>query len=208
YHSWGPYDFDASAFGKRLHVGGSVLDAKTSRNPSLRVNSLTVSTSGGSRTFTGADVRDALGLRSTFFSVGVLDLEKPSQPLVYGVGSPLSGIARAISNPRIERLDKGKWTLAAPVDRDPDATFTVAGKSTAKASYRLSGSGTSTAPLTLGVSAYVRLDPAASTTELSGRARPIVQGAAVTIQRNTGSGWTTISQASLDASGHFAATVD
>src|SRR5262249_7362176 len=206
YHSWGPFVFSAGAFGKRLGLG-TILDARASRNKSLRVNSLAVSTSLGSRTFSGENLRDTLGLRSTFFSVGVLALDKPAKPLVYGIGSPLTGIARAVSKPRIERLDGGKWGLVAPIDRDPDGTFTVALKAKTKGTYRVAGSGASSTPVTLGVSAYVRLDPAANASSLSGRGRPIVAGAPVTIQRNAGSGWTTVATTSLGASGRFAADV-
>ena len=153
-------------------------------------------------------MRDVLGLRSTYFSLGVLAVNQPSKPLVYGIGSPLSGIARAVTKPRIERLDNGKWVLAAKVDRDPGGTFTVPVKAKSKVTYRVSGSGASSPPVKVGVSAYVRLDPTASTTALSGRGRPIVQGAPVTIQRNSGSGWTNVTTTTLDASGRFAATVD
>ena len=206
YHSWGPYVYSAADFGKRLGVG-TIRDARASRNKSLRVNSLAVTTSSGSRTFSGENLRDTLGLRSTFFSVGVLALDKPAKPLVYGVASPLTGIARAVTKPRVERLDAGKWALAAPIDREPDGTFTVALKANGKSSYRVAGSGAASPPITLGVSAYVRLDPAASATSLSGRGRPVVAGAPVTIQRNAGSGWTTVASTSLDASGRFSADV-
>ena len=205
YHSWGPYVYSAADFAKRLGLNGKLQDARAGRNPSLRVNSVSFSTSAGKQSMSGSQLRDVLGLRSTFFSVGVLALDKPSKPLVYGVGSPLSGTARAISNPRIEKLIGGKWVLATPVDREPNGTFTVAVKATAKASYRVAGSGAASAPVAVGVSAYVRLDPAASTASLSGRGRPIVAGAPVTIQRNAGSGWTNVATAELDATGHFSA---
>jgi len=208
YHSWGPYVYSAADFARRLGLSGKLLDARTSRNPSARVNSVAFSTSAGQRTLSGSDLRQTLGLRSTWFSVGVLALDKPSKPFVYGVGSPLSGTARAISHPRIERLEAGKWVPAAPVVIDPDGTFTVAVKAKAKGSYRLGSAKAATSPVTVSVSAYVRLDPAASTTALTGRARPIVNGAPVTIQQNSGSGWTNVATAVLDASGHFSADLD
>ena len=203
YHSWGPYVYSGSDLAKRLGLGGRIVDARASRNPSLRVNSANFTLASGSRTFSGEALRDTLGLRSTFFSLGVLALDKPSKPLVYGVASPLTGIARGVTRPRIQRLDGGKWVLAAAIDREPNGTFTAAVKATAKGTYRVSGSGAASAPLTVGVSAYVRLDPAASATSLSGRARPIVEGSPVTIQRNTGSGWTNVATAALDGTGHF-----
>ena len=147
YHSWGPYVYSAADFAKRLGLNGKLQDARAGRNPSLRVNSVSFSTSAGKQSMSGSQLRDVLGLRSTFFSVGVLALDKPSKPLVYGVGSLLSGTARAISNPRIEKLVGGKWVLATPVDREPNGTFTVAVKATAKASYRVAGSGAASAPV-------------------------------------------------------------
>jgi SpoIID/LytB domain protein len=205
FHSWGPYVYDPATFARKLGLGGRILDARTKRNPSARVDSLALTTSTGQRSFTGGDVRETLGLRSSWFSVGVLALDKPAKPLVYGIESQLSGIARSVTNPRIQRLESGKWKLAAPVDRASDGTFTAAVRATSKGVYRLASAKAASSPVSLGVSAYVKLDPAPSASSLTGRARPILQGAPVTIQQNTGSGWTKAAAATLDANGRFSA---
>ena len=122
YHSWGPYVYSGSDLAKRLGLGGRIVDARASRNPSLRVRAATFTLPSGSRALSGEALRDTLGLRSTFFSLGVLQLDTPSKPLVYGVDSPLSGIARGVTRPRIQRLDGGKWVLATPIDREPNGS--------------------------------------------------------------------------------------
>ena len=208
FHSWGPYVYDAGYLARRLGLSGKLQDARTSRNPSSRVNSVAFTTSAGQRTLTGGEIRQTLGLRSTWFSIGVLGLDKPAKPFVYGRASPLTGIARAAPNPRIQRLTSGKWVFAAPVERDPDGTFTAAVKAKTKGLYRLASKKVASSPVSVSVAAYVKLDPAASTTSLTGRARPIVAGAPVTIQRNTGSGWTKVATAGLDANGRFSADLD
>jgi stage II sporulation protein D len=208
FHSWGPYVFGAGGFAKRLGLRGKILDARVSRNHSSRVNSVTFATSGGQRTFTGGELRDTLGLRSTWFSVGVLALDQPVKPLVYAISTAMSGIARAASGARIERLAGGNWVFAAPVDRDPDGTFTAAVKAKAPGLYRVATAKAASPPVQVAVAAYVKLDPAPSTSVLTGRARPVIRGAKVTIQRNTGSGWTSVATAALGAAGRFSAGLD
>ena len=56
--------------------------------------------SGGERDFTGTDIRTMLGLRSTFFTVGVLSLDPlPPKTLVYGTPFTLTGIGRGLGGP-------------------------------------------------------------------------------------------------------------
>ena len=208
FHSWGPYVYGPAEFARRLGLSGKILDARTARNPSSRVDSVSFTTRAGQRTLTGAAIRQTLGLRSTWFSVGVLRLDKPAKPFVYGRASSLTGVVRAVARPRIERRESGKWVRAAAIDRAPDGTFTAVVKARAKGVYRIAGSKAASGPVSVPVSAYVRLDPAASTTSLTGRARPIVAGATITIQRNTGSGWTKVATAPLDTTGSFSADLD
>ncbi len=208
YHAWGPYVYTAGGLAKRLGLSGKLLDARVKRNPSSRVTAATFTTSGGQRTIGGGDLRETLGLRSTWFSVGVLALDRPTKPLVYGIGSPLSGVARSVKGARIERLEGSKWVLVAPVAAEADGTFTEAVKATAAGSYRVANANAGSPPVSVSVAAYVKLDPATSVTALSGRARPAVAGGIVTIQRNDGSGWAKAAIATLDANGRFSVGLD
>lgn len=205
YHDWGPYVYSAAAAAKQLGLPGRLLDLRLRRNPSARVASVTATTSTGQRTIPGASFQRALGLRSTWFTVGVLSLARPSKPFVYGVRSELSGIARAVKGARIQQRAKGRWKLVARVKPRSDGSFAVPAKATARTSYRLKKGRAATRPLKVAVAAYVRLDPAASASTLTGRVRPIVRGATVSIQRAAGSTWTKLATAKVDSSGRFRA---
>src|SRR5437660_1085742 len=74
YHNWGPFTYNGTRFARALHVAGPVQDVQTTLNSSGRVTTMTVLTPQGSRSFAGGSLRHLLGLRSTWFSVGVLAL--------------------------------------------------------------------------------------------------------------------------------------
>jgi hypothetical protein len=156
----------------------------------------------------GNDVRRVLGLRSSWFSIGVLSLSPPAKPLVYGIKSNLSGIARAVKSPRIERLANGSWQLVAAVEAGSGGTFTTPVAAKASGSYRVSDGKASSPPVKIAVAAFVRLDPATSPSVLTGRARPIYTGTAVSIQRYEGTTWRRAASAKLDARGRFTASLD
>ena len=71
YHDWGPVVVDAATVAKKLKLSGPIADVQASNGPSGRVRSMTfVSEDGSEVTVTGSQVRTALDLRSTWFSVG------------------------------------------------------------------------------------------------------------------------------------------
>jgi Sporulation protein and related proteins len=75
YHDWGPLAFTPAKLKKVLKVPGRLLDVQTMVNRSQRVDSVHAIGEKGEHVLTGAEVRTALGLRSTWFSVGVLALD-------------------------------------------------------------------------------------------------------------------------------------
>ncbi|TML72858.1 MAG: SpoIID/LytB domain-containing protein, partial [Actinobacteria bacterium] len=77
YHTWGPYSFGGAELGKLLRAGGAVQDVHTALNSSGRVTTLTALTATAQRTFDATALRKLLGLRSTWFSVGVMSLSAP-----------------------------------------------------------------------------------------------------------------------------------
>ncbi|HEX9416020.1 MAG TPA: SpoIID/LytB domain-containing protein [Gaiellaceae bacterium] len=208
YHDWGPYVYQASTLANRLGVAGKLLDARAMRNPSSRVTSVTLTTSSGQRTISGSDLRRTLGLRSSWFSIGVLSLSPPAKALVYGIKSQLSGIARAVKGARIERLAGSTWESVTPVAPEPDGTFTASITPKVTASYRISDGKASSPAVKVSVAAFVKLDPATTPSALTGRVRPVFAGATVSIQRYEGTTWTTAATAKLDAGGRFTASID
>ena len=153
----------------------------------------------------GGDVRRELGLRSTWFRIGVLALSQPTRPHVWGGTSRLTGIARDLTAVQLEHIGSGGWRVVAAVKPRPDGSVSLPVRPNATASYRLSSRGARTPPIRLAVSPQVRLAPVTDPMELRGRVRPALAGAAVELQRQTGGSWRTVGRVSTDAAGEFRA---
>ena len=117
YHDWGPVPVTAKTLGSALGVVGRIVDATATPNASRRVKTLNVkSVSRGSQltaTAGGATVASALGLRSSWFSVGVLSLQPPSpNPAVNpGTRVTLTGVVRGVRGAVVQRSTAGApWT--------------------------------------------------------------------------------------------------
>src|SRR5207248_2854057 len=102
---------------------GKLLDVETIAAPSGRVQSVVATGSKGEASATGSEVRAALGLRSTWFQVGVLALGAPTAPLTYGTTAALSGIARGVSS--VERQAGSAWRPVARVKTTVQGRFTI-----------------------------------------------------------------------------------
>jgi hypothetical protein len=132
----------AKALGHALGTVGRIVDATVRRNPSRRVKSLTLTSlwRGSQRTASvgGAATASALGLRSSWFSVGVLSLQPPSpNPAVApGTRVRLSGVVRGVRGVVVQRRSSGgtSWKRLRAVASGP-FHFTVKPKVTTQ--YRL-----------------------------------------------------------------------
>src|SRR6266550_4113763 len=109
YHDWGPFRFTARKLGRGLKSPGKLLDVKTVPASSGRVQSVVATGAKGQATATGSEVRSALGLRSTWFQVGVLALGAPATPLTYGTTTALSGTARGVGSVELQQFVAGGW---------------------------------------------------------------------------------------------------
>jgi stage II sporulation protein D len=126
WHNWGPVPVTGKDLIAALHLVGKPLDAIVKRDASKRVAQLNVAVSAhGSQTVTnatGSAVAGAFGLRSTWFSVGVLSLLPPSPHVAVTAGTTvtLSGIVRGVKGVVLqERPAGGAWTDLRPVTPDP-----------------------------------------------------------------------------------------
>ena len=95
HHTWGPFAFTAAKLTSTFKVPGKLLDVRVTLNPSLRVDELILTSTKGEVVVPGDVVRTKLGLRSTWFRVGVLTLEAPTAALEYGSKYKLKGVARS-----------------------------------------------------------------------------------------------------------------
>lgn len=207
HHTWGPVVVPAARIQRVLKAPGRLLDVRTTTNGSARADSVIGVGTNGEASAKASDVRRELGLRSTWFRVGVLALPQPAKPHVFGGTTRLTGTARGVSGFRFEHLGPAGWRVVASPQVSKDGTFSVTVRPTATAQYRLSLGAARTGAIRLGVAPRVRLNPVADPMELRGTMRPVVVGAAVEIQRLNGRSWATVGRATVAEDGSFAAAV-
>jgi stage II sporulation protein D len=208
YHDWGPLSFTAPQLRKALKLPGRVLDVQTNLNASGRVSTVDATGDEGDVTV-GADVlRSGLGLRSTWFTIGVLALDPLSvKPVPYATTVMLSGLGRGLADVMLEQQAYGTkiWTPVGPVKPAPDGSVAIPAKAAAPGSYRLTSGGKPSGTAKLIVAPVVKLKVPTAPTGLSGTVRPIIlAGAPVQIQRSDTPGtWTTVAVTTVDDAGAF-----
>src|SRR5205823_4546463 len=85
YHVWGPVLYDAKAVGKQLRLSAPIASLSVVTGASGRVKSVAASSADDATvTLTGNQVRQQLGLRSTWFSPALLQLSPIARMIVYG----------------------------------------------------------------------------------------------------------------------------
>jgi stage II sporulation protein D len=211
YHDWGPIAFSGTKLKQALKVPGRLLDIQTTVNASQRITNVTAIGDKGERVVSGADARTALGLRSTWFRVGVLALDPlPATTVTYGSAVTLTGLGRSLSDLELEeRVPPAvAWTPNRAIRIAADGSFSVAIKPAAPAEYRVSSGGVTTPSTTVAVAPRVNLKASADLTSLVGAVRPKLPGAPVQIQQldEAAGRWTPVAKTTVSASGRFTVT--
>ena len=147
YHDWGPVVVTGKTLGRALGVKGRIVDATVRRNSSRRVKTLQLTAlqrgTKQASAAAGADVASALGLRSTWFSVGVLSLRPPSpnRAVAPGTRVRLSGVVRGVRGVVVQSRTTGEpWRRFRSIPRRARA-FHFAVKPKVTTDYRLAISG-------------------------------------------------------------------
>jgi len=155
YHRWTPRTFTAASLGRAFGLPSPVVDIETVPTLSGRPASVTLVEKSGVRILLrAADVRARLGLRSTAFRLGVMRVAPP--PAVTGAGSPVvvSGLARDVQAPLLEKLGaNGVWLPSVKVAPADDGSFAVTVQPLTTATYRLSAEGLAGPAVTITVPA-------------------------------------------------------
>jgi stage II sporulation protein D len=156
-HAWEPRQLDARQLG-RLFGAAAVVDASVERAPSGRSARIRLTTRAGTTLELAATaVRDRLGLRSAWVRLGMLHLVVPDARVRAGDRTALTGIARDLERPVLERLlPGGAWERVRRVAVRGDGTFTAMVRPDVSVRYRLSAEGFSTRAVS------VRVVPAAA----------------------------------------------
>jgi stage II sporulation protein D len=206
HHRWGPFAITAPRIKRALAVPGEILDVRTTLNSSGRVDRVTGLGTSGEGSATGAELRTRLGLRSTWFSVGVLSLARAKLTIVpHGSAARLNGLARGLPGVVLEaRPTGGAWGPAGGVPAGGAFAFDV--KPNLSTEYRLVSGTIRTEPLRVVVAPRVRLAAPSAPTALRGTVRPVLPGVPVVIQRQVNGGpWTRVAAAQVDERGAFQA---
>ena len=203
YHNWGPVLIDARKAARQLKVPGELLQLNLSPGPSGHVAQADAVGTNGDVQLTGSTVRSALGLRSTWFTVGWLALTPPAEPVAYGGSGTLTGVARGVGPVTLEqRAAGGTWQTVTSITPAGDGSFSVAIHASATTQYRLAAGQVRAAVVAVPVAPSVTVSLGAGAVQ--GSVQPAFAGAAVQLQRQTGTSWTTVASGTTDGTGAFA----
>jgi stage II sporulation protein D len=207
YHDWGPFAFTGAKLAKLLKIKGQqVVDLQPEVNSSGRIKTLNVVGTKSTVAIDGTMLRKRLGLRSTWFSVGVLSLSGPSTPVVYGSRVRLNGIARGMGQAMLQQLQGGAWAAVGTAKASDAGALSFVVKPTVTTRYRLSSGKVVAAAVRVPVAPLARFYPPRTPDQLRGYVRPTtLAGASVLIQRQQGTAWPTVAQTTIGADGDFLA---
>jgi stage II sporulation protein D len=209
YHNWGPIAIPSATVAARLRVPGPLVDLKVAVNPSARVSTLTAVSPFASSSVTGEDARSLLGLRSSWFRVGVLgQLAAVKKSITFGTKVTLTGVARSVAGPAVQsRVPGGPWKALTAVTPAAGGAVSLVTQPLVTTDYRLGSGVAGGLPTRVGVAPRVRLYAVTVPGHLRGYVRPVLAGTNVQVQRLDGTTWTTVGSAPLDAQGSFDASL-
>jgi stage II sporulation protein D len=207
YHDWGPVPLTAQAIAKALKTDAPITDATTVPNAAGRVAKLNFVTSPATVSVSAKAFEAAMGLRSTWFSLGVLSLTAPvpSAPVTYGAPLTLSGLVRGVAGVSLEqRPVGGTWQAVGPVAA---GTLKLTQRPTVTTDYRLATATAAGAIVRIRVAPSVTLETF-TTTEIVGSEQPVLTDAPVAVQQeNPDLTWTTVASATVAPDGTFSIPV-
>lgn len=213
YHDWGPVPVTAKTIAKTLKVPGAIMAASTTLNGSGRVSALDlltqtpVSPAPSDMTVPAGKVQAALGLRSTWFDVGVLSLVAPvpSTPIAYGSSIALTGLVRGVEDVTLEqRVSAGSWQPVGPIVPAEDGTLQLTEQPTITTDYRLATTTAAAAYVRVKVTPVVTLGATPTAGTVTGAEQPILAGAPVQVeQQGLDLTWTTVATGTVAPDGSF-----
>jgi stage II sporulation protein D len=209
HHRWGPITLTGPKLARTFGVRAPVTDLRTTRNRSGRVAQIVaVGGDGRQAALTGSQLRERLGLRSTWFTVSLLRLDAPARPASYASRVQLTGLARGAGPVTIEQRPVGttEWQAAGRATSTGNGGLAAVVKATAPLDVRLAGATLRTSPVRVLVAPAIRL-AASEPTAVHGTVRPALAGATVAVQRRVGTRWTTVTRTRVDAAGGWEAAL-
>ena len=207
YHDWGPMVLDAAQVAKALKLSAPVADLQLTNGPSGRVRSVTVVSNDDSQvTLTGNQVRTALNLRSTWFTPALLQLLPATKTMTYGGAVSLTGVARGVDAVSLESKTAAfpEWAPAGDLTLGPDGSFSTIIRPQVTTQYRLVWGDVRAGLAKIAVAP--RVDATVGPSSASGSIRPVLAGATVVLQQQSGTVWTTVASTVADPTGTWSFT--
>jgi stage II sporulation protein D len=196
---WGPTPVLETTVRKGLKLGAPLTALKLTRGPSGRVLNVNVTTTTGTSKISGATLRAAAGLRSTWITgLATLSLTRPGGPALYGRQLTVTGKAAGVKGAVLSQRIDGVWTQVA----GPGAVLAVKVKVLTPASFRISAGKLASAVLKVPVAPVVTAR-ADATSAVSGAVKPPAAGTTVELQLDNGSGWSTTAQTTTGPNGEY-----
>jgi stage II sporulation protein D len=210
YHNWGPFRYSRAALDSELgsSVSGRLLDLKVTINGSRRVDEVLAKGTTGSTSISASRFQVALGLRSTWFRIGVMNLKTSQRQVAFGRRVRLTGLARGVGKAWLERRPEGGvWTRFRDLTPAADGTFATRVRPRVATAYRVASRRGKGAAVRVLVAARVNFYRPSGSSQLEGIVQPNLPRAFVVIQRKSGTRWVTVAEGRTGASGEFSISV-
>jgi stage II sporulation protein D len=219
HHDWGPRDAETDCVGTRRdcvwgartmktrlgsRAPSGLRDLTVTLNGSDRVATVRAVGSSGTTTIAAGTFQAVLGLRSTWFSIGVLRVSPSPARIEWGQGSRLSVLARGMPRSVLQRKRYGgSWENVRAVTGR--VRLEVAPR--IRTSYRVASRYATGALARIAVAPKLRFRQEQTRSSLAGIMRPKRAGTTVAVQRLTADGWKKVAEATVDADGNWRATL-
>jgi stage II sporulation protein D len=212
YYRWGPVLLGARTVQAKLGADARVTDVKGNATPSGRIRSVTVETTAGPEQVPATVVRSALGLRSTWLTIGVLRLDRPAiGAIVFGSSARLTGVGRGLESLKLASSPDGAtWAGVSTLTPDAAGGITLDVKPVRTTRYRLETEGGASPALLVQVAPRLSLSrpTPAGPGVLAGTVKPKLPGAVIAVERRKGTGWVLVGEAVVDGAGAFRLVLD
>jgi stage II sporulation protein D len=200
-HSWGPVLFDAAEVAKQLKLAAPIAGLQVANGSDGRVQTITVVSSDDSQaTLTGSQFRGDLELRSTWFTPALLQLLPVASTMTYGGAVSLRGSASGAAGVSLEAKTAAlNWSPAGELILGADGSFSAIVKPQITTQYRLVWDSVRAGLARISVAPRVAAEVTSAGAQ--GTIKPVVAGAAVQLQQQTGAGWLTVTSTATDTAG-------
>jgi stage II sporulation protein D len=206
YHDWGPVPVTGKTVVSKLKLKGPITDVKTTRNATGRVATVDLFAQATDLPIAATTLRGALGLRSTWFNVGILSLAlpSPSPPVVYGSTVSLGGFIRGVTGVSLEqRPSATPWQTVTPVTPAADGSLRLTATPTITTDYRLATPTAAAGSVRIKVTPLVHIT-AVTAAQVEGNEQPLLPDAPVQVQvQNPDLTWTLVAEGTVNADGTF-----